>query len=270
MSSTLLAYGTDYGGDTRAQQPAFGSYNASMMMYNVPPQTAAQQEVYDTQQFTPRPHAAIQLMPSDVASGYFASDTSGGAATSLSVSGQGSSSSYQPHNTAIGYPSNMSELQQSGGSNSGISGGRDTDDTITMKWNSFRRQMGTVFRDVSDGQLDRASGTLLELSRWFLPQVSQLGLHQDDASLHQERLDIWNDFNHGWLALMLQQKRLMTSGQTPSTQRLMTQGQIEEMCDELIRLCDGLERHGLVDYQYGVWEDQIEAAIEECLDLFSK
>lgn len=176
MSSTLLAYGTDYGADTRAQQPAFGSYNASMMMYNVPPQTAAQQEVYDTQQFTPRPHAAIQLMPSDVASGYFASDTSGGAATSLSVSGQGSSSSYQPHNTAIGYPSNMSELQQSGGSNSGISGGRDTDDTITMKWNSFRRQLGTVFRDVSDGQLDRASGTLLELSRWFLPQVSQLGM----------------------------------------------------------------------------------------------
>lgn len=29
------------------------------------------------------------------------------------------------------------------------------------------------------------------------------------------------------------------------------------MGDELVRLCDGIERHGLVDYQYGVWEEQI-------------
>ena len=31
------------------------------------------------------------------------------------------------------------------------------------------------------------------------------------------------------------------------------------MGNEIIRLCDGIERHGLVDYQYGVWEDQIVA-----------
>lgn len=31
------------------------------------------------------------------------------------------------------------------------------------------------------------------------------------------------------------------------------------MGDELIRLCDGIERHGLVDYQFGVWEDEIES-----------
>lgn len=24
-------------------------------------------------------------------------------------------------------------------------------------------------------------------------------------------------------------------------------------------LCDGLERHGLIDYKYGVWEDQLVA-----------
>lgn len=26
---------------------------------------------------------------------------------------------------------------------------------------------------------------------------------------------------------------------------------------EIVRLCDGVERHGLVDYQYGVLEEQI-------------
>ena len=29
------------------------------------------------------------------------------------------------------------------------------------------------------------------------------------------------------------------------------------MGDELVRLCDGLERHGLVNYQIGVWEEEI-------------
>ncbi|QLI72837.1 uncharacterized protein G6M90_00g096400 [Metarhizium brunneum] len=271
MSSTLLAYGSDYGSDTRTQTPGLGSYNASMMMYNVPPHTAAQQAVYDTQQFTPRQHAAMQMMPSDVASSYFVSDTSGGAATSLQASGQGSSTSYQHQNTGIGYPSSMSELQQSGGANAGMSGSRDADDAIALKWSSYQRQLGTVFRDVSDGQLERASSTLLELSKWLLPQVPQLGLHQDDPSLHEERLKLWNDFNHGWLSLAYQQKQLMTSGQQISnSQRLMTKDQIEGLGDELVRLCDGLERHGLVDYQYGVWEEQIEEALEACLDLFPK
>ncbi|KJK77896.1 hypothetical protein H634G_06863 [Metarhizium anisopliae BRIP 53293] len=271
MSSTLLAYGSDYGSDTRTQTPGLGGYNASMMMYNVPPHTAAQQAVYDTQQFTPRQHAAMQMMPSDVASSYFVSDTSGGAATSLQASGQGSSTSYQHQNTGIGYPSSMSELQQSGGANAGMSASRDADDAIALKWSSYQRQLGTVFRDVSDGQLERASSTLLELSKWLLPQVPQLGLHQDDPSLHEERLKLWNDFNHGWLSLAYQQKQLMTSGQQISnSQRLMTKDQIEGLGDELVRLCDGLERHGLVDYQYGVWEEQIEEALEACLDLFPK
>lgn len=39
---------------------------------------------------------------------------------------------------------------------------------------------------------------------------------------------------------------------------------IKKMGNELIRLCDGIERHGLVDYQYGVWEDQITAGMSTC------
>ena len=29
------------------------------------------------------------------------------------------------------------------------------------------------------------------------------------------------------------------------------------MGKEIVRLCDGIERHGLVDYEYGVWEEPI-------------
>lgn len=32
---------------------------------------------------------------------------------------------------------------------------------------------------------------------------------------------------------------------------------MEDMGEELIRLCDKLEPHGLVDYQMGIWEEEI-------------
>lgn len=38
---------------------------------------------------------------------------------------------------------------------------------------------------------------------------------------------------------------------------LITQENLEKMGSELVQLCDGIERHGLVDYQYGVWEERI-------------
>jgi len=126
-----------------------------------------------------------------------------------------------------------------------------------------------VFQDVKGGSLESAAETLLSLSNWLLTQVADLGLSQDDATLHDERIKLWNDFNHAWLALAFQQKTMMESGQQLGrSQRLMSEDTVKKMGDELIRLCDGIERHGLVDYQYGVWEDQIESVLEECLDLY--
>jgi hypothetical protein len=37
----------------------------------------------------------------------------------------------------------------------------------------------------------------------------------------------------------------------------MTQEFINKMAKDLIRMCDVVEKHGLVDYQYGVAEEQI-------------
>jgi hypothetical protein len=37
----------------------------------------------------------------------------------------------------------------------------------------------------------------------------------------------------------------------------MTQDFINKMAKDLIRMCDAVEKHGLVDYQYGVAEEQI-------------
>jgi len=50
----------------------------------------------------------------------------------------------------------------------------------------------------------------------------------------------------------------MESGQqTQRPQSLITQDGLEKMGKELVRHCDSIERYGLVDYEYGVWEEQI-------------
>jgi len=87
------------------------------------------------------------------------------------------------------------------------------------------------------------------------------GLVRDDAGMHAERLKLWNEFNTCWLAVLQRQKEvtidLHTSGQRPPQSALLEYDQMENMGKELVRLCDIMEKHGLVDYEMGVWEEEI-------------
>lgn len=81
------------------------------------------------------------------------------------------------------------------------------------------------------------------------------GLTSDDQALHSDRIKLWNDYNYAWLALLQHQKELMENGQQSSS--LIKAEDLKKMGKDLVRFCDGLEPHGLVDYQYGVWEERI-------------
>jgi hypothetical protein len=88
------------------------------------------------------------------------------------------------------------------------------------------------------------------------------GLTADDESLHQDRIKLWNEFNNAWLAVLQRQKdltlELLQTGISPRLpQSLIPYEFLKRMAKELIRLCDNIEKHGLVDYQYGVWEERI-------------
>ena len=50
---------------------------------------------------------------------------------------------------------------------------------------------------------------------------------------------------------------LETGQRTQHPQSLMSQEFITKMAKDLIRMCDVIEKHGLIDYQYGVAEEQI-------------
>ncbi|KAH7263946.1 hypothetical protein B0J15DRAFT_258433 [Fusarium solani] len=275
MPGTAMAYGSEYGQDSRQQPQSFGGYNtAATMMYNVA-QPGAQNPVYDAQQFGSRQPAAMQMMTPDVASTYFGSETGSTGGPGLQQSAQGSSGSanvYQQSN-AMNYASNMSSVgaMPQATASADVSMAEDheyPDGALEEKWVNYQRQLGTIFQEIMNGSLESASETLLSVTSWLLSQVADLGLNLDDTNLHADRIKLWDDFNHAWLSLGQRQMELMTSSQPSRSQSLMSKAMIKKMGNELIRLCDGIERHGLVDYQYGVWEEQITAVLEDCLDLY--
>jgi hypothetical protein len=55
---------------------------------------------------------------------------------------------------------------------------------------------------------------------------------------------------------------MVSNQQLSTSQSLVSKVMVRKMGNELIRLCDGIERHGLVDYQYGVHEDRITAGMD--------
>lgn len=51
---------------------------------------------------------------------------------------------------------------------------------------------------------------------------------------------------------------MQATGQRPAPgQSVLSKAAVQRLGDELIRLCDGLEKSGLVDYEMGVWEEEI-------------
>lgn len=85
---------------------------------------------------------------------------------------------------------------------------------------------------------------------------------RDDENMHADRLKQWEQFNTAWLSALQTQREatieMLDTGQRPQAPRtLMERDQMESMGKELVRFCDSMEKHGLVDYQMGVWEEDI-------------
>lgn len=85
---------------------------------------------------------------------------------------------------------------------------------------------------------------------------------RDDEALHDDRIRLWDEFNRAWLTT-LQRQHDMTEDMYRTNQAvqepysLMNSQALEQLSRELVRLCDMVERFGLVDYQMGVQEEEI-------------
>lgn len=89
-------------------------------------------------------------------------------------------------------------------------------------------------------------------------RILTLGLVRDDEAMHAERLKLWEEFNTCWLTVLQRQKDMLDAGQRPPPpQSIIEYDTLEVMGKNLVQLCDNMEKHGLVDYQMGVWEEEI-------------
>ncbi|WZH50365.1 hypothetical protein QYS62_011609 [Fusarium acuminatum] len=271
MPGTTITHGPEYGQGSHQQQQSFGGYGIAVpMMYSVA-QPAAQQSGYDAQHFSSWQRAAVYTMTPDVALTYFGSETghSGGPSTQqLAHSSSGFANGYEQRK-AIKYASSSissvsAEPQAESSDDISVTDDHQNGEGVLKKnWVEYQRQLGSIFQEIVDGDLESASDTLLSITSWLLSQVVKLGLNIDDTNLHADRIQLWNDLNYAWLGLGQRQIELMVSNQQLSTsQSLVSKVMVREMGNELIRLCDGIERHGLVDYQYGVHEDRITAGMD--------
>ncbi|KAI1765595.1 hypothetical protein GGR53DRAFT_259770 [Hypoxylon sp. FL1150] len=280
VPQNAMPYQSEYGQDTR-QAPSFGTYNASTMMYSVP-QTSAQNAVYDTsQQFPSRQPAAMQIMQTDVATPYFPSEPTNTATASSMQPHAGPSSTASVYQQSPAgqrtmlqnYSSGMapmSGMTQTGSTPDQTMEDQDYTQTTEMgeAYEQYQTALREVFTNIRSGALQAASDSLLNISEWLLSKVVELGLTADDENLYRDRIKMWQDFNHAWLSLFQKQKELMETGLQLQHQTLVSEEGLRKMGKEIVRLCDSIDRHGLVDYQYGVWEEHIIAVIEECLDLY--
>jgi hypothetical protein len=278
-----MQYQPAYTQDQR-QQPVHTGYNQELM-YNVA-QQAAPSSIYDSApQFQARQPAGMQML-SDVANPYFTNEpTSTPGPPSLPHHASTSSSNvYEAHQQS---PADRTPLlQQSyasmamGGMHQGHPEMMEEDEFphgpgMEAAYTSYQTALKEIFQNIVNGRLAEASSSLLEVSEWLLGHVGDLGMPRffcsifklivsdegltaDEVTLHADRIRLWGEFNTAWLSIFQRQKDMLETGQRiQQPQSLMSQDFIAKMAKDLIRMCDVIEKHGLVDYQYGVAEEQI-------------
>lgn len=129
-------------------------------------------------------------------------------------------------------------------------------------FDQYQTQTKEIFTLVRDRQLKPTASLLLQTSRFLIGHVEALGLDRDDKGQYKDRLELWNTFNHCWLTVLQSQYRTIqimtrTGQQLPLGQSILDSDDLETLGHEIVKLCDSIDKTGLVDYQMGVAEERI-------------
>jgi hypothetical protein len=190
--------------------------------------------------------------------------------------------SLAPAYTAAGMTDPHQATAQPGYSQGSYSDQPSTGNELDDFYNNYQMELKKTFEHVRDGRLSEAAQQLYRLSDWLLHYAETLGESCSwrsteraaelttglvrDAEDHQvQRLKLWEEFNNCWLATLQKQKtftqEMIHTGQRPQPpMSLIDYDFLEQMGTQLVKNCDNMEKHGLVDYQMGVWEEEIIAS----------
>ncbi|KAF1986757.1 hypothetical protein K402DRAFT_331682 [Aulographum hederae CBS 113979] len=288
-----MQYQAEYAPESqRSQQSQYSQYGSNMM-YNVAAAqpTAAPQSPYEAvQPYQPRQSAAVEVLSSQfgVPQNYYQMPQEGGPTSAPSALGGPNVPSQYPNmsytsqspvgrdSIATAYSSAMHDHPQTSAHGGYGADYSSQSSDLENAYGNYQAELRKTFEYVHDGRLSEAGASLVRISEWLLGNAESLelttGLVRDDESLHAERLKLWEDFNNCWLSTLQRQQEMtqemLDRGHRPITpQSILEVDVMESMGKELIRLCDIMEKHGLVDYQMGVWEEEIETNLERCIDL---
>ncbi|KAK8863174.1 hypothetical protein PGQ11_009409 [Apiospora arundinis] len=270
---STMSYQSEYEQVTPQAHNFRARYPSSM--YNVS-QLRMQHAVHNVSPL-PRPYAAPRTMPADVtASSLLSEPANTGTAHVLPAQAVSSGASkVDPPGPADGDAafdgehSAASTSKMTQASEAPKEQEHSISTEVAEAYEQYQETIKAIFTNIGNGVLVSASKSLLKVSDWLLSKVKELGLTTDNPQLYHDRMKLWHDFNHAWLALLQKQKDLAVSGTAPQRgQTLMSKETLKKMGSEIVRLCDGIEEYGLVDYEYGVWEERIIGILTECLEFY--
>lgn len=285
-SGQTMQYGTDLQNPDVSRQQSAQQYQQypSNIMYGLAQQSQqATQSPYDpVQRYTQRPGTASETLASQfgaphTAQYYLGAGTVPTSATMPDLTASHLPSQYQSGayaqagptaaqtyasamidpTAASAYPAYTAQYAQ------------QLSQSIDQAFSNYQAQIRTIFSKVREGQLWELPNILLDASHYLLGNVEALGLTRDDDNLHDERIRLWDEFNRAWLTTLQTQYDMtqdsMRSGGHSGQPATMHSQNLETLSRELVRLCDSVEKHGLVDYQMGVAEEEIMDLLLRCL-----
>ncbi|KAL9115597.1 MAG: hypothetical protein Q9187_007249, partial [Circinaria calcarea] len=265
LQDTSLQYQSEFPHDAQRQQQY--PQDAQNIMYNLQQQAPPQSPYDPVQQYQPRQSAALEVLPNQFGvSPYYNPGQPSSAPGPVTIPQQYVPAQFQQYQAPLvggatlpaSYTANMAEYAQSTvpeiPEQPEVAPSEGYDDA----YHRYLITLKEIFEKTRDGRLTEAGDLLLSVTGWLLGHAEEL----DDVRLHDERLKLWHDFNHCWLAVLQKQKDLTqemleTGHPPPAPQSMIREEFLERMGKEITRHCDVLEKSGLVDYQMGVWEEEI-------------
>ncbi|KAK3705017.1 hypothetical protein LTR37_013534 [Vermiconidia calcicola] len=284
MQQGSVQYGQEMqSSDAQRQQSQHYSQYGSNMVYGIPQQATVQSPYEQVPSYRSRTNTAPEILATQFGvpqSGqyYLAGQPGTASAPAPELSSQHIPSQYSQNDTypqpgpssAQAYPSAMMDPSQSGGyptysqQTQYQSQPQQQPHTqpVDQAFERYQTQIRSIFTLARDGALRDVGSPLLDISHYLLGNAEVLGLTRDDEHLHDDRVRLWDEFNRAWLVTLqrqfdMTQEVIQANQPLREPQSLMTAQTLDRLSSELVRLCDSVERHGLVDYQIGVSEEEI-------------
>ncbi|KAK6810755.1 hypothetical protein RU639_013529 [Aspergillus parasiticus] len=113
--------------------------------------------------------------------------------------------------------------------------------------------------------------SLWEAQRKQFPEPVDIQDYNQWTTTENDSIGFWQDFNHCWLNLGRNiSKTLWQTTHLDCNAKESLEEWLRGLADHVINVSDFLEDFGLVDYERGIWEDDILSCFEGCFEALEQ